>query len=109
VKKNPSAGSAADYSACFSAWLSRDAPPAVSDPSETLALIAEHRLSLEHGPEGTGWRAMKIAEPDFTMLGCSCGRFYAGQRDEDEVSHWADGPTIGHAVRACVARIKSNQ
>jgi hypothetical protein len=79
----------------------------VADPSETLALIAEHRLSLEHGPDGTGWRAMKIAEPDFTMLGCSCGRFYVGERrDEDEVSHWADGPTIGDAVRTCVAKIR---
>lgn len=58
-----------------------DAP--LSDPSETLALIAEHRLNLEARGDGT-WAASR--QHSGTVL--------------------AYGPTIGDAVRACVARIK---
>ncbi len=63
----------------------------VSDPSETLALIAEYRLTVGPADGGrfheTGWAA--DPQPGGThTLG-------------------ADGPTIGDAVRACVARIKA--
>jgi hypothetical protein len=54
----------------------------VSDPSETLALIAEHRLNLEARGDGT-WAASR--QHSGTVL--------------------AYGPTIGDAVRACVERI----
>lgn len=62
----------------------RESPYArpVSDPSETLALIEEYRLTLEPVALG-GWHA-KATE-------------YAGE--------W--GPTIGDAVRACVQRIEA--
>jgi hypothetical protein len=59
----------------------RAAARPVADPSVTLALIAEHRLSLE--PYGRRWRCFS-----------------------DEGPTMAAGDTIGDAVRACVARIK---
>jgi hypothetical protein len=61
-------------------------PRPVSDPSETLALMAEHRLYLAPSMDG-GWLANGV--PNF---GQQPQRFH--------------GPTIGDAVRACVARIK---
>jgi hypothetical protein len=59
----------------------------VADPYETLALIAEHRLTVEPHPE-----------PGY--VGMDCWRARVGDRLP------AIGATIGDAVRACVARIK---
>lgn len=58
-------------------------PRSVSDPSETLALIAEHQITL--CPIGGGvWQAR------------ASGHIYV-----------AEQPTIGDAVRACVAKIRN--
>jgi hypothetical protein len=59
----------------------------VADPSETLALIAEHRLTL--APHNGGWW---VTPPDDAAL-----------LVDDRAEY---GATIGDAVRACVARIK---
>jgi hypothetical protein len=62
----------------------------VSDPSETLALMAQHVHKLER--LGTwGWQA-------FGDLRWS---------DSQMVVARGDGPTIGDAVRACVAKLKA--
>jgi hypothetical protein len=60
-------------------------PGPVSDPSETLELITEHRLHVRPEEDGNGWAAY--------------GR--QGPREA------AVGPTICDAVRECVRRIKS--
>jgi hypothetical protein len=62
-------------------------PRPVSDPSETLALISEHRLTVRpRGPREQGWLA-----------------------DETYGANNAVGSTIGEAVRACVERIRNGQ
>jgi hypothetical protein len=73
----------------LSTWIDLRVRP-VSDPSETLALMAQHVHKLER--LGTwGWQA-------FGDLRWS---------DSQMVVARGDGPTIGDAVRACVERIKS--
>lgn len=58
----------------------------LADPTETLALIAEHQLTvMPH--EKDGW-------------------WLSGQRFGP---HSADGPTIADAVRAAVSRIRGQQ
>lgn len=66
----------------------------VSDPSETLALIAEHRLT----PLWTGseWMVVQVTEMYYPREGDIRLRF----------DHHAGGATIGDAVRACVQRIR---
>ncbi len=88
--------------------LSAKIPRPVSDPSETprdvyhsdvmayqaletLALIAEHRLTLV--PVGPSWLA---TADKVTTLGQKIGLRHSE----------ATGPTIGDAVRACVERIR---
>lgn len=105
----------------FQSWKDRDgskagllalaAPPVtapLSDPTETLALIAEHRLRLTPcrllvGPGGTMWvspnRAHGDGHPGWQAIREAYGR--------DETAD-AFGPTIGDAVRACVERIKAS-
>jgi hypothetical protein len=58
---------------------------AAEPPAETLALIAEHRLTLQ--PAATGWLVTKFGA-------------------DRSILQQEDGPTIGDAVRACVARMK---
>ena len=67
--------------------LGDDAAP-VSDPSETLALIEQYRIRL-----------------------CSTYRDGADVWGADVPMRdtYAEGPTIGEAVRACVARIKGER
>jgi hypothetical protein len=72
-------------------WVGRDAfaevrrwpERPVADPFETLALIAERRLRLTPLAARDGW---------------TC--------DVPGGTYSAEGPTIGDAVRACVARIR---
>lgn len=64
--------------------LSRPQSPA--DPSETLALIAKHRMDLAWTGDGRV-RALGRRPGPYVVTGDLC-------------------PTIGDAVRACVARIK---
>jgi hypothetical protein len=70
---------------------------------ETLALIAEHRLTVI--PFGSDWAAADTRNGALaTFAGASGGTIEMLHYD-----HLGEGPTIGDAVRACVARIKSNQ
>ncbi len=69
----------------------------VSDPSETLALIAEHRLA--YWPWGNGWVATNAYEMHSPREGEVSFRY----------DHCGEGPTIDDAVRACVARAKGEQ
>ncbi len=75
----------------------RESPFAVSDPSETLALIAEHRLA--YWPWGNGWVATNAYEMHSPREGEVSFRY----------DHCGEGPTIDDAVRACVARAKGEQ
>ncbi len=71
---------------CFF-WSDANARP-VSDPSETLALIAEHRLSLRPlapGEVGGGYTGWLVSSG--TVQGCCA--------------------TIADAVRACVSKLKA--
>lgn len=65
------------------------------EDSETLALIAEHRLTPLN--LGDKWFVMRVTESYYPREGDIRLRF----------EQCAEGPTIGEAVRACVARIRS--
>jgi hypothetical protein len=68
--------------------------------SETLALIAEHRLTVI--PFGSDWAAADTRNGALaTFAGASGGTIEMLHYD-----HLGEGPTIGDAVRACVQRIK---
>lgn len=65
-------------------------PRPVSDPSETLALIAEYRLTV--APHNGGWWVTPPDDPKLLV---------------DDRSEF--GATIGDAVRACVERIEAGR
>jgi hypothetical protein len=75
---------------CAHPWRLTAVP--LSDPTETLALIAEHELHVRptyHGQrKPTGWMATRY--------------------DSHVIAAEAKGATIGDAVRACVARIRED-
>lgn len=75
----------AHENSCPKYGISAPVNPPVSDPSETLALIAEHKPTL---------RWIEVAERWHAVAG------YGSSQAE------GFGSTIGDAVRACVARIK---
>jgi hypothetical protein len=72
----------------------------VSDPSETLELMTEYKLSPI--PFGSGWVAIDGQNGRDLAFG-------DGGTVMLEYTAIGQGATIGDAVRACVARIKSNQ
>ncbi len=94
-----------DKLAAFRSWQENDGSKAgllalrgpVSDPSETLALIAEHRLTLVPQTGGL-WLALPAGtatvRDSFTI-----------ERDEWDACA-GGGSTIGDAVRECVQRIR---
>jgi hypothetical protein len=83
-----------DHADDIAAWPARSIRTC-ADPSETLALIAEHNLALIR--LGSGWVAMSAPEAWSPRL----GEVWLLQGGAE-----ATGPTIGDAVRACVQRIR---